>query len=108
MNVSQQHGTIPGAAETDVAIDIHVGAAPFDARARIGLRFHVERQILQKWRTGDGARASIRCRRKKRRHIHALRKQQPLHLHVCRSPAPHCSCPKAAIVPLASQLMPVG
>ena len=107
MNVSEQHGAVPGAAQTDVAVNIDVRAAPLDSRAGRGLPVNIESKILQKRRTGNGRRHGIRSRRKERSQINALRKQQPLDLHVPLTRAA-VVVPESSIVPPASQLMPAG
>src|SRR5208282_5141688 len=65
MDVPEQHGAVPGAAQVDVAIHLDVRAAPFDARSGSGLAFHVECKVLKKGRRGGRAGRSVRGRSEK-------------------------------------------
>ena len=108
VDVPEQHGAVPSAAQVDVAIHLDVRAAPFDARPGSGPAFHVERQVLKKGRGGGRAGRGVRGRGEKRRHVHALRKKNALAPARVRRPAPRRSFPESRSVPPASQLIPAG
>ena len=49
VDVSQQNGAVPCAAEPDVAVNIELRARPLNARAGAGVPRDIERKVAQEW-----------------------------------------------------------
>src|SRR5579863_7085779 len=74
VNMAEQDGTIPGAAQMQVAINFHLGAGPFDASAGTGVRGDVEREIAHEG--GGSAAGDLRTGAEKRRDVHTRREEE--------------------------------